>query len=118
MHIVHSSLLEQWNVLTDEQVVARVRAGQTALFEVLMRRHAERLYRTARAIVGDDQDAEDVVLHAFLNAYARLGQFNDTNRFATWLTRIAILDSLARIRAHDRYPGEEHSVAAAPERPQ
>jgi RNA polymerase sigma-70 factor, ECF subfamily len=118
MHIVNSSILEQWNVLTDEQVVARVLTGQTALFEVLMRRHTERLYRTARAITRDDQEAEDVVLHAFLNAYARLRECNGTNRFATWITRMAILDSLARVRRQDRYPSLALSVAAAPERSQ
>ena len=98
MDMDNSAVLEPWNGVTDEQVVARVLAGQTALFEVLMRRHTERLYRTARAITRDDQEAEDVVLQAFLHAYARLQEFNGTNRFGAWITRMAIAQSLARAR--------------------
>ena len=63
-----------------------------------MRRHTERLFRTARAITRDDQDAENVVLETFLNAYARLREFDGRDRFALWLTRIAIRESLAFIR--------------------
>ena len=49
---------EEWS---DEQVVARVLAGDTALYELLMRRHNQRLYRVARAILRDDAEAEDVM---------------------------------------------------------
>jgi RNA polymerase sigma-70 factor (ECF subfamily) len=103
MHIVNAAVLEQWSVLTDEQVVARVLTGQTALFEVLMRRHTERLYRTARAITGDDQAAEDVVLQAFLNAYGRLREFNPATRFATWLVRMVVHEARERVRPRERY---------------
>ena len=51
MHIVSGQVLEQWNSFTDEDVVRRVLEGETALFEVLMRRHNERIFRAARAIV-------------------------------------------------------------------
>jgi RNA polymerase sigma-70 factor (ECF subfamily) len=111
MLIVNAAVLKEWNVLTDEQVVARVLTGQTALFEVLMRRHTERLYRTARAITRDDQVAEDVVLQAFLNAFARLREVNGANRFAVWVTRIAILESLAR---EDRCSGSAPSAGGVP----
>ncbi|HJR60436.1 MAG TPA: sigma factor [Vicinamibacterales bacterium] len=97
MHIVNAAILEQWNGLTDEQVVALVLTGQTALFEVLMRRHNERLYRTARAITLGEQDAEDAMLQGYLNAYGRLREFNGKGRFVTWLTRIVILESLERV---------------------
>jgi RNA polymerase sigma-70 factor, ECF subfamily len=110
--------LELWNRLTDEQVIARLLAGQSGLFEVLMRRHAERLYRAARAITRDDRVAEDVVLQGFLNAYARLPEFNDTNPFGTWLTRAAIAESLARVRRQDLDPPLAAAVAAPPEGPQ
>ena len=56
--------------LGDEEVVARVRAGDTALFEILMRRYNQRLFRAARAILRDDADAEDAVQQAYLSAYA------------------------------------------------
>ncbi|RPJ86976.1 MAG: RNA polymerase subunit sigma-24, partial [Acidobacteria bacterium] len=49
---------QQRDVLSDEEVVTRVLAGETALFEVIMRRHNQRLYRTVRAILGADAEAE------------------------------------------------------------
>ena len=53
MHLVSAPVIQEWTVLSDEQVVARVLSGQTALFEVLMRRHNERLYRAAREVHDD-----------------------------------------------------------------
>jgi RNA polymerase sigma-70 factor (ECF subfamily) len=84
-------------------VVRQVLAGNTAVFELLMRRHNERLYRAARAIVRDEQEAEDVMQQAYVNAFLNLRQFNGSARFATWLTRIAINESLSRVRRLGRY---------------
>ena len=103
MHVVSAQVLEEWNTLTDEQVVGHVLTGQTALFEILMRRYNERMYRVARAIVRDDGEAEDVMQQAYVNAYANLRQFAGRARFATWLTRIAINESLARVRRSGKY---------------
>ena len=103
MHVVSAQVLEQWNALTDEQVVTQVLSGQTALFEILMRRYNERVYRVARAIVRDDQEAEDVMQQAYVNAYAHLRQFTGKARFSTWLTKIAINESLARVRRRGKY---------------
>jgi RNA polymerase sigma-70 factor (ECF subfamily) len=103
MHVVNASVLEQWAGLPDEQVVGQVLAGQTALFEVLMRRHNERLYRAARAILRDDREAEDVIQQAYVNAYSHLRQFDGRSSFATWLTRIAVHEALARARRRGRY---------------
>ena len=90
--------------LTDEEVVGRVRAGDTHLFEVLMRRYNQRLYRAARAILQNDEEAEDAVQQAYLNAYRHLSQFEGRARFSTWLTRIAVHEALARRRRARRYP--------------
>jgi len=57
--------------LSDEEVIARVARGEVALFEVVMRRYNQRLYRTARAITGDDREAEDVVQKAYVRAWPR-----------------------------------------------
>ena len=89
--------------LSDEQVVVQVLSGHTAMFEVLMRRHNERLYRAARAILRDDSEAEDVMQQAYVNAYSHLGQFDGRARFSTWLTRIAIHEALGRARRRGRY---------------
>ena len=103
MHVVNASMLTEWNVLTDEEVVHQVIAGRTALFEVLMRRHNERVYRAARAILRDEAEAEDVMQQAYVNAYANLRQFGGKARFATWLIRIAVNEALARVRRRGRY---------------
>ena len=98
MHIVNAPVLERWNTLTDEEIVVGVLEGQTALFEILMRRHNERVYRAARAILKDESEAEDVMQQAYVNAYAHLRQFDRRAQFSTWLTRITINEALARVR--------------------
>jgi RNA polymerase sigma-70 factor (ECF subfamily) len=88
--------------LSDEDVVRRIRRGETPLFEILMRRYNQRLFRVARAIVRDDAEAEDVLQQAYVNAYAHLDQFAGTARFATWLTRITTYEAFARLRRRGR----------------
>jgi RNA polymerase sigma-70 factor, ECF subfamily len=78
------------NELTDEAIVDRVRAGEIALYEILVRRHNQRLYRTIRAILRDDRDVEDVMQQAYVDAYSHLDQFRGAAKFSTWLTRIAV----------------------------
>ena len=84
--------------LPDEEVVRRICAGEPALFELLMRRHNQRIYRAVRAILRTDDDVEDVMQQAYLNAYQHLHQFAGGAQFSTWLTRIAINEALARRR--------------------
>lgn len=103
MHIVNATVLERWDALKDEDIVADVLEGHTALFEILMRRHNERVYRAVRAILRDDSEAEDVMQQAYVNAYAHLRQFNRRAQFSTWLTRIAINEALARVRRKRNY---------------
>jgi RNA polymerase sigma-70 factor, ECF subfamily len=91
---------EAWS---DEEVVSRVLAGATALYELLMRRHNQRLYRVARAILRDDAEAEDVMQDAYVRAYQHLADFEGRAKFSTWLTRIAVHEALARSRRHSRF---------------
>jgi RNA polymerase sigma-70 factor, ECF subfamily len=86
------------STLTDVEVVKRVRAGERALFELLMRRHNQRLYRVARAVVKDEAEVEDVMQQAYLNAYTHLDQFEERSQFSTWLTRIGLNEAFARRR--------------------
>lgn len=88
---------------TDADVIREVLAGNTGMFELLMRRYNERVYRAARSIVRGEQDAEDVMQQAYINAFTHLHQFNGAARFSTWLTRIAINESLARVRRQGRF---------------
>ena len=103
MQMVNAAVLDGWSVLPDEVVVTRILEGHVALFEVLMRRHNERLYRAARAILRDEAEAEDVMQQAYVNAYAHLRQFDGRASFATWLTRIAVNEAISRARRRGRY---------------
>ena len=84
--------------LSDEEVVVRVLAGQTALFEIVMRRHNQLLYRVAWAILRNDGEAEDVMQDAFLKSYQNLDRFQGDSRFYTWLVRIAVNEALMKLR--------------------
>src|SRR5436309_9998145 len=84
--------------LADAELVERVRGGETALFEILMRRHNQRVYRVARAIVKDESETEDVMQQAYINAFVHLKQFEKRAQFSTWLTRITLYEALARRR--------------------
>ena len=96
--------------LQDEEVVARVLAGETALFEILMRRYNQRLYRVARGILGDESEAEDVMQDAYVRAYTNLEQFAGRARFGTWLTKIAVHEALDRVRRRDRFVEMEEQM--------
>jgi RNA polymerase sigma-70 factor (ECF subfamily) len=88
--------------LSDEEIVSRVRAGDTALYEVLMRRYNQRLFRVARSILRDDDEAEDVMQDAYVRAYTSLHQFEGRAQFSTWLTKIAIHEASSRLRKWKR----------------
>ena len=88
--------------LSDEEIITRVASGDADLFEVIMRRYNQRLFRVVRSIVGEDHEAEDAVQEVYLSAYSHLGQFAGQAQFSTWLTRIAINEALARRRRRVR----------------
>jgi RNA polymerase sigma-70 factor (ECF subfamily) len=84
--------------LSDAEVVRRVRRGERALFEVLLRRHDRRVYRTVRAILRDEDEVEDAMQQAWLQAYLHLAAFEGNAAFSTWLVRIAANEALQRLR--------------------
>ena len=94
--------LAVWDGTADEDVVKRVLGGETALYEILMRRYNQRLYRVARSILRNDGDAEDVMQEAYVRAYEHLNQFAGQARFSTWLTKIAVYEALGRLRRQGR----------------
>jgi RNA polymerase sigma-70 factor (ECF subfamily) len=93
-----TGILEKARAWTDQEIVERVKAGETALYEILMRRYNQRLYRVTLAIVRDGGEAEDVMQDAYVRAYAHLNQFEGRAPFSAWLTRIAVNEALARVR--------------------
>ncbi len=98
MSPIAAELMNNTQALPDEEVVRRILGGETALFELIMRRYNQRLYRAARAILRDDAEAEDVMQDAYARAYEHLAQFGGRSKFGTWLTRIAIHEAFARSR--------------------
>jgi RNA polymerase sigma-70 factor, ECF subfamily len=120
--LLEQARAEDW---TDEDIVRRVLAGETALYELLMRRHNQRIYRVARAILRDDAEAEDVMQDAYVRAYRSLASFEGRAAFISWLTRIAVHESLARSRRRYRFQsldaseesqGEKMELAISSER--
>lgn len=99
IEILEKAKCEGW---TDLEVIERVKAGEVALYEVIMRRYNQRLYRVARSILRNDGEAEDVMQDAYVRAYQHLDQYSGAAPFATWLTRIAVNESLARLRLRNR----------------
>jgi len=108
-----SAYLKEHEPWSDEQVIARVLEGEAQLFELIMRRHNERLYRAIRSILRDEAEAEDAMQAAYLHAYAHLRDFEGRSSFATWLTRIAIHEALARRRRALRVADDQREPAAA-----
>lgn len=86
----------------DASVVRRVLNGDPTAFELLMRRFNRRLYRLARAIVGDNEEAEDALQEAYLHAYRCLRQFRGDSSLATWLSRLVVNECLGRKRRSAR----------------
>jgi RNA polymerase sigma-70 factor, ECF subfamily len=84
--------------LPDSEIVKRVCAGESALFEILMRRHNQRVYRAARAVLKDEAEVEDVMQQAYINAFTHLHQFEERSQFSTWLIRIALHEAFGRRR--------------------
>lgn len=97
--LMQQAKAECWS---DEEVVTRVLAGETALFEIIMRRYNQRLYRVAHSILRNDGEAEDVMQDAYVRAYQHLHQFEGRAKFSTWLTRIAVHEALARAHRRNR----------------
>lgn len=87
---------------TDADIVRLVADGDERAFVALMRRHNRALYRTARSIVKDDAEAEDVLQEAYLLAFRAMKNFRGDAKLSTWLTRIVVNEALARVRKTNR----------------
>jgi RNA polymerase sigma-70 factor, ECF subfamily len=95
-------LLQECRTIPDSDVVSLVRAGETGLYEMLMRRYNQRLFRVIRSVVTNDTEAEDILQEAWVRAYEHLDQFEGRSSFSTWVTRIAFYEALARTRKSKR----------------
>ncbi len=84
--------------LSEPELAQRIAGGDVRAFEHLMRRHNQALFRTARAILRDDAEAEDAVQEAYLRAYRSMGGFRAESKLSTWLVRIVANEALGRRR--------------------
>jgi len=114
---------------SDEVVAGRVLAGETHLFEVLMRRHNQRLSRALRAVLKLESEVEDVMQQTYVEAFTNLRQLRGAGSLSSWLVQIAVNEALDRLgrqrrfvasgtafdRVEEAQPGREASRPANPE---
>ena len=86
----------------DAELARRVAAGDGAAFEALMRRYNRTLFRTARAVLRDDTEAEDALQDAYIQVYRSIGDFRNEAKLSTWLVRIVANEALMRLRKRSR----------------
>jgi len=104
---------------SDGEVIEGVRRGEVELFEVLMRRYNQRVFRVARAVLPSDAEAEELAQEAWVRAYEHLGEFAGRAAFSTWLIRIVLREGWARARRERRRGQISRSVTSgcsSPER--
>ncbi len=89
---------ERRSTLAEREVIARVILGEKGLYEILMRRYNQTLFRAVRSYLDRQEDVEDAMQETYLKAYAKLDQFKGDAAFSTWLVRIGINESLQKLR--------------------
>lgn len=98
--------------LSDAELVGLIKRGDRAAFGTVIQRHNRRLYRVARSVVRNDDEAEDIVQETYLRAFTHLRKFRGEAGLSTWLTRIALNEAFDRLRR--RRPHVELTVVDAP----
>jgi RNA polymerase sigma-70 factor, ECF subfamily len=83
---------------TDSELLHRARQGDAGAFGMLIRRHDKHLYRVARSVLPDDQEAEDAVQESYVRAFGGIRDFRAAASLRTWLTRIVLNEAIRRRR--------------------
>lgn len=113
--MTHALPLLEPESVSDEMLGARAAAGDEAAFAMIMRRYNRRLFRTARAILRNDAEAEDALQEAYLQAFRSLPAFRSQSRLSTWLSRIVANEALMRLR-RDKRRSEVVPLQCSPDR--
>lgn len=95
---IESLCSSQQHIATEADDISAAAKGDSAAFERIMRRYNQLLFRTARSILQNDAEAEEVVQEGYLNAWRALGKFRSHSKLSTWLVRIVTNQSLGRLR--------------------
>lgn len=86
------------HLIEESDVIQRILGGEKELYEILVRRNNQKLYRVVRSYVKEEAEIEDIMQNSYLKAFSKLYQFKLESSFATWLIRIGINESLARLK--------------------
>jgi RNA polymerase sigma factor (sigma-70 family) len=100
----------QLNPLSEQEIIHKVVHGETALFEILMRRYNAALYKLARCYGFNHQDAQDLMQEAYLAAYVNLGKFEGRASFKTWVSKILVHKCIYKLSygaAKHEFPGSD-----------
>ena len=103
------------NTVTDAELVRRVLAGEYQMYEVITRRYNQRLYRVARSIVQNQEEAEDIVQDTYTRAFEHLSQFEGRALLSTWLTRIAVNEARSRMKERSKQKAIDPMLSTTPE---
>ncbi|MBY5438825.1 RNA polymerase sigma factor [Rhizobium leguminosarum] len=98
---------QQTSTLSDADLVPLAKMGDESAIRTIVQRHNQRLFRTARAVIRNDWEAEDVVQAAYTKAFTNLAAFRGEAQLSTWLTRITLNEALGRVRARKNTTGIE-----------
>lgn len=84
--------------IKESEIIKRILSGEKELYELLVRRNNQKLYRVIRSYLKDETEIEDIMQNSYINAFTKLYQFKLEASFSTWLIRIGINESLARLK--------------------
>ncbi|WKD84690.1 ECF RNA polymerase sigma-E factor [Polaribacter huanghezhanensis] len=84
--------------INETEVIKRILGGEKELYEILVRRNNQKLYRAIRSYLKEEVEIEDIMQNSYLKAFTKLYQFKLESSFSTWLIRIGINESLARLK--------------------
>ena len=101
---------EKYDDYSDQEIINNVLNGKTSLFEVIMRRYNQRLYRIQRSYISDEEAIKDTLQQTYLKAFKNLDSFRGEAKFSTWITRIAINEALKHLNRQNRY-SDIHEVS-------
>jgi RNA polymerase sigma factor (sigma-70 family) len=102
--LANAKFLAADHSLEDQAIIKRVLAGHTDDYEILIRRYNSMMYKSARGILKEEEDIEDVMQEAYIRGFEKLAQFRQEAKFSTWLTRILINCALQHAGKSQKHP--------------
>lgn len=101
MSIIKMSDLNKHKI-SESDIIKRILLGEKELYEILLRRNNQKLYRVIRSYIKSEAEIEDIMQNTYLKAFEKLYQFKHTSTYSTWLIRIGINEVLARLNEKNK----------------